>query len=106
MGNVKTQAGTIVEQLGGARFCAMVGVRQLSCNDSADRNAALTVKFAARAKRGINCVRVTLDPSDTYTVEFLKVGRFDWVTVAAYEAVYAPDLAPLFRTVTGLATTL
>ena len=106
MGNAKTQAETIVDQLGGARFCAMVGVRQLSCDFTANRSAALTVKFAARANRGINCVRVTLDPSDTYTVEFLKVGRFDWATIAEYSAVYAPDLAPLFRTVTGLATTL
>jgi hypothetical protein len=66
----------------------------------------LTAKFAARAKRGINCVRVTLDASDTYTVEFLKVGRFNFATVAEYNTVYAPELAPLFGTVTGLATTL
>ena len=44
--------------------------------------------FSAAAKK-IRAVRITLDPSDTYTVEFLGMQKFEVLTIAKHEGVYA-----------------
>lgn len=96
-------ANTILSQLGGNRFCAMTGASNLVAGDS-----FLQFKIPARmAKEGINRVKITLDPSDTYTVEFYKIGRapkFQVNKVCQYSDVYNHGLADLFTSVTGLYT--
>jgi len=61
------------------------------------------------AKNGINKVRITLDWTDTYIVEALKVYRgaelkFDIIEKQEY--VYANDLQRVFTRITGLDTHL
>src|SRR4051794_13969515 len=62
-------AETILEQLGSRRFLAMTGAKSLVAGGR-------TLTFALPrgvARSGINKVRVTLDTSDTYTVEFCRM---------------------------------
>ena len=63
-----TVARSILDQLGGARFVAMTGARELV--GSAD---SLTFKIGVNPKR-VRQVRVTLTPADLYSVTFFRIG--------------------------------
>ena len=96
---------TILAQLGGPRFIIMTGARDLIGGD----NFLMFRLPAGFAKDGINKVRITLDWTDTYIFEALKVYRgpevkFD--TIEKLEGVYAEDLQEIFTRVTGLDTRL
>lgn len=99
-------AHTILAQLGGRRFTSMTGAKDLLAIES-----GLQFKLPARfAKDGINCVRIVLDPSDTYTVEFGKITRRQglphYAVLASYDETYCDQLEGLFEDVTGLKTRL
>lgn len=95
-------AKTILEQLGGNRFLAMTGARDLTGS-----NDSLTFKIGKGAKRGINAVRVTLDPTDTYTVEFIKIGRgWNVSTLETVGMVYGDSLRAVFTEHTGFLVSL
>lgn len=88
----------ILRQLGGrGRVGAMLGVTQFAGDDT-----SLRVKFKARGKDGINCFKVTLDPSDTYTVEFFRVWSTDWLDKGKVEDVYCDNLVETIENRTGL----
>jgi hypothetical protein len=95
-------AKTILEQLGGNRFAMMTGAKNFV--GSAD---SLSFKLPSNfAKSGINFVRVTLDPSDTYTVKFLKIRGAKVTEIETREMVYCDTLQSTFKAVTGLDTHL
>lgn len=93
-------AQTILTQLGGGKFLAMTGAKDLV-------GGADTLRFrlpARAAKDGITHVAVTLDASDTYTVQALKyqARKFETTTVAEVSGVYADSLQRVFTGMTGL----
>lgn len=96
-----TVANTILAQLGGrGRLEAMIGAK----NFLGDAKS-LQFRFAAPAKNGANSVRVQLDASDTYTVEFCKIGRapdFNCTTINLFSFVYDDQLVPVIESETGL----
>jgi hypothetical protein len=100
-----TVATTILEQLGGNRFRAMTGAR-----DFVGDADSLAFKLPSRfAKDGINVVKIKLDPSDTYTVTFSKLGRApkrSLTVVAELSDIYADSLQSVFKSHTGLDTHL
>jgi len=100
-----TVAKTILEQLGGNRFIAMTGAKNLL---GAEDN--LSFKLPANfAKDGINTVVITLDASDTYRLKFVKLGRapkFSITLVKEYEGIYCDQLREIFEKTTGLRTSL
>lgn len=93
-------ANTILAQLGGRRFIAMTGAKNLG-----GEAKSLSFKIP-KAKNGISYVKITLDPDDTYTVQFLKIYGRKVTTVAEYSNVYADQLRNLFESNTGLYTSL
>lgn len=96
-----TVANTILAQLGGRRFLAMTGAKNLT----GDSNS-LTFRIPMRTIDGSNCVKITLTAMDDYTVEFLSV-RAGKVTPKTYrEGIYNTDLQEVFTRVTGLHTSL
>ncbi|WP_022721619.1 hypothetical protein [Rhodopseudomonas sp. B29] len=100
---MNTIAQTILEQLGGRRFVAMTGARNfLSHNDGA-LSFALPSNFATA---GINRVKITLTPTDDYTIEFAKVRGVSIKTIASVDGVYADTLRDVFTDRTGLDTSL
>jgi len=95
-----TPAAVILAQLGGAhRLTAMIGAR-----DFVDGGDALTFRFVARALGGINRVRVTLTPADTYRVSFHRGRAAEQVAEVA--GVYADGLRAAVEHHTGLALSL
>jgi len=92
-------ANTIVAQMGNSisRMTVMIGAHSFTSTDN-----SLTFKFKSRAKNASNCVRVTLEPSDTYTVEFISLRGASMKTKGEFHDVYAENLKSLFETETGL----
>ncbi len=94
-------AQTILQQLGGNRFIAMVGARNLA---SVNGNA-LSFKVGRNSK-GVTHVMITLAPADLYTVETFKCRGMEIAKLATVENVYAENLREVFTAQTGLDTSL
>jgi hypothetical protein len=95
-------AHTILEQLGGNKFVAMTGAKNFG-----DVGNGLAFQLNSRmTKNKCNAVKITLDPSDTYTVKFLKIGKLELKTVAEYSNIYCDVLQDLFKRETGLEVSL
>jgi hypothetical protein len=92
-------AAIILQQLGGGRFIAMTGAVCLDCGDT------LQIKLPRISK--LSAVRITLEPSDTYTLQGYK-GRGLNIAPAGEPVgmVYADSLRRLFTGMTGLEVTL
>lgn len=93
-------AKTILEQLGGRAFAYMCGVKNLT---AIERGLSFRIPGTLTRNR-INYVKITLEPDDTYTVEFCVIRKLACRRVSHWEGVYCDDLAPLFNEQTGLAT--
>ena len=96
-------ANTILAQLGGLRFIVMTGASDFI---GGDWHLIFSLP-AGIAREGINKIRITLDWTDTYIFEALKVYsgpelKFD--TIEKLDFVYADDLQEIFTRVTGLDT--
>jgi hypothetical protein len=83
-----TIAQTILAQLGGNRFCAMTGARDLVADAK-----ALQFSIGRGAVNKANKVRVTLTDADLYDVEFYSLRGVNLRQVGRVEGVYAEDLA-------------
>lgn len=104
MTTTQQTAQTILSQLGGNRFVAMTG-----CSNFLSDTNSLSFKLPRGvANKATHCT-VTLDSSDTYTVEFVKCNMRAVVyrqVVAETSGVYADQLCELFTRATGLYTSL
>lgn len=96
-------AQTILEQLGGNRFIAMTGARNLMFT----KNGLVFNLPRGAAKSAITHCQIILDESDTYTVSFGKMkNRVEYVEVSELSGVHADSLRRHFTRVTGLDCTL
>ncbi len=95
-------ASIILSQLGGNRFLAMTGAKDLL-----DLGNGLRCRIGRNAKR-ITHVEIILDASDTYTVNFYRVTKrgLDVELVESLDMVYADNLRSHFEISTGLYTSL
>jgi|ERR1035437_2320425 hypothetical protein len=105
-------AETILEQLGGRKFIAMTGARDISGLSSvgiAGECDGLSFKLPGGGgftKNGINYVKITLTPDDTYTMTFLRIRGTKIHDVEQHHGVYCDQLQTMFTSVTGLAVSL
>lgn len=101
--NTDTQiATTILSQLGANRFRVMTGARDIFALPD-----GLAFSLPGNITKGrINRVKIRLTPSDTYTVEFLRVWGDSIKTVHVSEGIYCDMLLDVFERHTGLATSL
>ena len=97
-------ANEILRQLGAGRFIAMTGAKNLT--GSADSLSFSLPGGGGFVQHGINHVRITLEPSDTYRVVFSRLRARKLTTVEEYDDVYSDSLRELFEHVTGLRTSL
>lgn len=94
-------AETILAQMGGQRrLTMMTGAKNYV---AVDRGLQFKLPRGS-AKDGINHVKITLDPSDTYIVECLAVNykTQDFEVKASEEGVYCDQLMDCFERCTGL----
>lgn len=99
MGNLEV-ASTILAQLGGNRFRVMTGA-----NSFVGSKSSLMFRLP-RANKRINRVRIELEPSDTYKVEFYRVWGGEAKLIEARDGIYCDMLERVVSDVTGLATRL
>jgi len=100
-------ATEILRQLGGRQFLVLTGARNLV---GGDNTLSMQVSASAQIPLKNRCthVRITLDPSDTYTVEFLRFNRktYEFAECSKHEGIYCDMLKDLFEAQTGLYVTL
>ena len=103
-------AETIAEQIGGPALY-MIGARNLvGSGPEADHRGRLSFKVGRNARK-VTHVRITLEPTDLYTLEFLRVPSLrarDLTpeTLSTVEGVYFDQLRPVIERETGLRTHL
>ena len=94
-----TVSNIILRQLGGHRFLAMTGARDLGYDD-----VSLTMRLP-RSEKGIVYVRVGLTPSDTYEIQgYNRKGKE--LDGAYLDDVCCDSLQAAFTALTGLAVRL
>ena len=97
----KQIAQTILQQLGGNKFIAMTGAKNLGFT-----NKGLQMKIGRNAK-GVTHVIIDLDRGkDLYNIEFVKIRGVKRTTVKKLKGVYADQLGKIFTKYTGLRTRL
>ena len=95
-----TIARTILEQLGGNKFIAMTGAKNLS-----DTQDGLSFQLSSKlTKNACNAVKITLTLMDTYQIKFLKIGSMELKTIKIIDDVYNDQLQEIFTNETGLET--
>lgn len=105
------EAYTILSQLGGRRFLVMTGADNLMAAGRTVSNPNPWLRMNLRPNQAqVNRLKITLMPTDTYTVEFYHQELVDWEPVISnqqtFEMVYGEDLPTLFTSVTGYDTHL
>lgn len=90
----------ILEQLGGNKFLAMTGAKDLVNLG----NGGLQFAIGRGAKNKANKVVITL-AADLYTVRFVSIRGINITECGTFEMVYADRLAALFTEQTGFDTT-
>lgn len=95
-----TVAKTILEQLGGRQFILLTGSKNFLGDDN-----SLTFAIGRNDKAVTHC-KITLDPSDTYTVTFMRIRKFQVTTISTHSDIYFDGLKDLFERETGLYVTL
>jgi len=101
-GQKMTIARTILEQLGGNKFIAITGAKNLS-----DTQDGLSFQLSSKlTKNACNAVKITLTPRDTYQIKFLKIGRTQLKTIKIIDDIYCDELQRFFNSETGLDTHL
>ena len=98
----KEIAKTILQQLGGNKFIAMTGAKNIGFT-----NKGIQMGIGRNAK-GVTHVIIDLDRGkDLYNIEFVKVGwDFKRKTIKKLNGVYADQLQKIFTKYTGLHTRL
>ena len=102
----------ILKQLGGNKFLAMTGAKQLTYD-----NNSLNMKLPKNMSKS-NYLRITLNSMDTYDLRFYKVtgGKLNIKTfetspiinkdIKVLNGVYCDQLQEIFTEVTGMYTSL
>lgn len=99
-----TVANTILAQLGGNRFLAMTGAKNLL---DGGNHLQFDLPRGFSTNKATKC-RVTLTDCDTYRVAFYKwnARKLEAVLVGEDDGVYAEDLRRIFTDRTGLDCTM
>jgi len=91
---------TILAQLGGGKFIAMTGAKELGFGDG-------TLEFRiGRNSSKANKVMIRLEDNDTYTIVFFSFRKMELKEVKKFEGVYDDNLQSIFTDFTGLYTSL
>ena len=95
-----TVAQTILDQLGGNKFIAMTGSKNFLSGEK-----YLSMKLA-KNQSGATQLRIELEATDTYKMEFLRCTKKGCSTIIICDFVYCDELQSWFTAVTGLNTSL
>lgn len=91
-------AQTIADQIGGRAFLMMGTKHKLGGENF--------LSFDIRGCQKFNKIQITLEPNDTYKVEFFKFRKFERVNYLCRDMIYADGLKQCIEYNTGLALSL
>lgn len=100
MSNSKQVAATILNQLGGKRFCLMTGAKQLMALEN-----GMTCKIGRNGSNA-NYLKITVNSMDLYDMEFIRIHGGNMTTKKKVTDIYCDQLQDIFTEVTGLYTSL
>lgn len=101
MANDLTTAKTILQQLGGNKFIAMTGAKNLVGD-----NDSLTMKIM-RNKSKAQYLTIRLNSLDLYDMQFKSIDKgLNLIVRVEKNNIYCDDLQQIFTSVTGLNTRL
>ena len=96
-----TVAKTILEQLGGNKFCVMTGAKNLGGTED-----SLSMRIGRNSSNS-NYLKITLNSMDMYDMEFCKLTRMgEKKSVTEYKNVYNDLMRGTFTAHTGMYTSL
>ena len=96
-----TVAKTILEHLGGNKFCMMTGAKNLAGDEN-----SLSMRIGRNSSNS-NYLKITLNSMDLYDMKFCKLTRkFEEKSVTEYSDVYNDMLTEVFEKHTGMYTKL
>lgn len=95
-----TTLGTIIRDQIGRRALFMIGAKNLLAIEN-----GLQFKVGRNAK-SVNALRITLEPSDTYKVEALRIRNSQPKVVESCDDVYVDRLHGVIESMTGMYTSL
>ena len=95
-----TVAKTILEQLGGKKFCARTGAKNLVGDEN-----SLSMRIGRNSSNS-NYLKITLNSMDTYDMKFYRLWRFEEKSVTEYNNIYNDMLTDTFTAHTGMYTSL
>jgi hypothetical protein len=96
----KEIASEILKCLGGNKFIAMTGAKNLAFD-----GPSLSFRIGRNASK-VNYVKIKLNSMDTYTVTFGTVRKFELKVVEEFPNVYNDELRIVFKRITGMNTSL
>jgi len=102
---LKEVAAYIVLQLGGKRFIAMTGAKNMSYGKNGKNDPQLKIQVM-KGKNNINSMIISLNNKDLYDIVFYSVKNCEVKEVSRYDDVYCDMLTDIFETETGLKTSL
>ena len=102
---LQTFGKTVLQQMGG-RVQSMIGVKQLSVCEDSKNNMQLIIKFKAKAANKANCVKITIESNDLYTMEFLSIRGVKITSKGIESDLYCDMLINTFEQSTGLYLTM
>ena len=96
-----TVAKTILEHLGGNKFCMMTGAKNLAGDEN-----SLSMRIGRNSSNS-NYLKITLNSMDLYDMKFCKLTRkFEEKSVKEYNGVYNDSMVEVFEKHTGMYTKL
>ena len=96
-----TVAKTILEQLGGNKFCMMTGAKNLAGDEN-----SLSMRIGRNSSNS-NYLKITLNSMDLYDMKFAKLTRMgELKSVKEYDNVYNDSMVEVFEKHTGMYTKL
>ena len=96
-----TVAKTILEQLGGNKFCVMTGAKNFGGTED-----SLSMRIGRNSSNS-NYLKITLNSMDTYDMEFCKLTRMgEKKSVTEYKNVYNDLMRGTVTAHTGMYTSL
>ena len=95
----KQMAGETLKQLGGRRFIAMTGAKNMAVGTD-----GMVMKIGRNSK-GVNYVRIDLK-GDLYTMEFIRMRSGKETVLKKVKGVYNDQLQKMFTKHTGMYTSL
>ncbi len=104
MTDTKQVAQTILQQLGGNKFLAMTGAKNLTYGTNKEGLPQLSFKFPM--SKVANYCSIILQANDTYTMQFTKIRGTNFTALKPIEGLYDDMLASCFEGMTGLRTSL